>query len=642
MPRFLVTLSLGPVQSLIADARRTRDLWCGSWLLSEAARAAAQKLHARRPGCLIFPCPDDPDEELKPQRAPRETANIANILRAEVTLADRAAVLALCNEAKQAAALRVEQLGEQALRELGCPVRGDVWATQIDNILESFAAWAEITDGNGGHEGAGRRLGAALNARKATRDFRPCRPLTGKPLPKSSLDGARETVLPDWPDDVPARSRLRLSPGEQLDALGVIKRLAGDVEQFTALPRIAADSWVEQLTQSQQQRLRAAYESLVDSGHATPVRGNSGAYAVLPFDGHLLYPSRLDSELTHAPEPARSGTRVRRHRGTDDPRRHGAEARGPAAGRAGSTAVHALEALRRCIAKIARERTDGGQPVGTPVPYAAILKADGDHMGALLSRAGSVEESRHISRALHGFASSVPGIVRAHRGQAVYAGGDDVLALLPLGGATRCARGLAEAFSKSLREVASSMRLADDERPTLSVGIGIGYVIDPLGALRALAERAERHAKEGHAAQSPRNALAIRLRIRSGAELHWRAQWTDTRAFEALARFTEAYRRGELPTRAAYDLRDIGRRLAWLRDSSDETARGMRTAEVERLLDRARRDGGSEGIAPALQTLIRDRALGGDAADGRPLDALADTLIIARWLSARTAGDVGE
>ena len=89
MPRFLVTLSLGPVQSLIADARRTRDLWGGSWLLSEAARAAARALHERHPECLIFPCPDNPDEDLEPQDAPREDANIANVLRAEVALADR-------------------------------------------------------------------------------------------------------------------------------------------------------------------------------------------------------------------------------------------------------------------------------------------------------------------------------------------------------------------------------------------------------------------------------------------------------------------------------------------------------------------------------------------------------------------------
>ena len=236
------------------------------------------------------------------------------------------------------------------------------------------------------------------------------------------------------------------------------------------------------------------------------------------------------------------------------------------------------------------------------------------------------------------------GIVRAHRGHAIYAGGDDVLALLSLERARGCAGALALAFSEHLSGIAERMELHDDERPTLSVGLGIGYVIEPLGALRALADRAEQQAK-GDAALSPRNrrnALAILLRIRSGAELHWRAQWTDKQAFAALERFSDTYRRGELPTRAAYDLRDIGRRLARLPDSDDETARGMRNAEVHRLLDRARRDGGSEAVPRELRTLIRDRAGIADSADGQPLEELADTLIIARWLSARTAGDLGE
>ena len=619
MPRFLVTLSLGPVQSLIADARRTRDLWGGSWLLSEAARAAARALHERHPECLIFPCPDNPDEDLEPQDALREAANIANVLRAEVAVDDADAVSALCNEAKSAAMVRVKELGERSRQRLGRPLREDVWCTQIDDILESFAAWVEITDGNDGYEDAARRLGGVLNARKATRDFQPCRPLTVAGLPKSSLDGARETVLPDWPAEDPARVKLRLSHGEQLDALGVIKRLAGDAEQFTALPRIAADSWIEQLTRGQQQRLHEAYEPLVAAGHATRAHGNGDTYAALPFDGHLLYPSRLEAELTQ-------------------------ERRQPAS-RAGSNGNHALEAFRQCLTEISGERTDTELPVGTPVPYAAILKADGDRMGQLLSRAGSAQASRDISRALQGFASSVRGIVRAHRGHAIYAGGDDVLALLTLERARDCASALALAFSEHLSGIAERMGLDnDDERPTLSVGLGIGYVIEPLGALRALADRAEQQAK-GDTALSPRNrrnALAILLRIRSGAELHWRAQWTDKQAFAALDRFTDAYRRGELPTRAAYDLRGIGRRLARLPDSDDETARGMRNAEVDRLLDRARRGGGSEAIPRELRTLLRDRAGIADTADAQPLEELADTLIIARWLSARTAGDLGE
>ena len=608
MPRFLITLSLGPVQSLIADARRTRDLWCGSWLLSEAARAAARTLHERHPGCLIFPCPDNP-EDLKPQDTPREAANIANILRAEAPLADRTEVLALCDEAKRAAALRVQQLGERARRLLGSQLRDDVWRTQIDDILDSFAAWVEIADGADGYPAAGKRVGAALNARKATRDFQPCGPLAGPGLPKSSLDGARETVLPLWPAEEPARVKLRLSPGEQLDALGVIKRLAGNAEQFTALPRIAADSWIERLASDQQQRLQEVYEPLVRAGHATRVRGNADTYAALPFDGHLLYPSRRENALAHTGEQNAS--------------------------RGGANGLQAIEAFQQCVTEIFRERTERGQPVGSPVPYAAILKADGDRMGRLLSRARSAEESRDISRALHRFASNVHRIVRDHRGHAIYAGGDDVLALLSLEQAQDCARALAEAFSEHLDGIAKRMRLADDECPTLSVGLGIGYVIDPLGALRALADRAEQHAK-GDATQTQRNALAILLKIRSGGELRWRAQWGDARAFEALSRFAAAYRTGELPTRAAYDLRDIDRRLAWLHPGDDETARGMRQAEVERMLDRARSDGGGRNIPRGLRDLIRNRA------DGQPLDELADTLIIARWLAARTASDLGE
>ena len=231
-----------------------------------------------------FPCLDDPDKDLEPQDEPGDGASIANVLRAEVTLANADAVLDLCNEAKSAAIARVKALGEQALQRLEHPIRTEVWRAQIDDILEAFIAWAEIDDD--GYADAGRRLAKALSARKATRDFRPCEPLATPGLPKSSLDGARETVLPELTRER-ARARLALSPGEQLDALGLIKRLAGDAEQFTAWPRIAADSWIEKLAPAQQRRLRTAYEPLVGLGHATPVRGNAGTYAGLAFDGRL-------------------------------------------------------------------------------------------------------------------------------------------------------------------------------------------------------------------------------------------------------------------------------------------------------------------------------------------------------------------
>ena len=641
MARYLVTLSLGPVQSLIGAARRTRDLWSGSWLLSEAARAAARVFHEQHPNCLIFPCPEHPSD-LQPQDLPGG-ANIANVLRAEVELSSDAAARALCRDARAAAEARVKEIGESVRAVIGSwgwRLRDDVWDAQIDDVLEGFAAWSSIP-GAGGYREASQRLRTALAARKATRDFRPCAPLSGRGLPKSSLDGALETVLPAWSVGDRISRKLRLTAGlaggsrggEQLDALGVIKRMGGDPEQFTAWPRIAADTWIEQLTDDALRRLRAVYEPLVDADLATRVRGNDGAYDRLPFDGRLLYAFRLENELARVGRECEQGERPRTH-------------------------VDALCDLRDCLRQIDNEKNAVGTRFGAPIPYAAVLKADGDRMGQLLSMAENADRSRDISRALRGFASGVRRIVREHRGHAVYAGGDDLLALLPLAQAVACSRSLACEFEQVLGDIAADMGLPAGERPTLSVGLGIGHVMEPLSGLRDRAERAEHDAK-GDATTTPRNALAIRLGVRAGAEIGWRAQWIEETAFGALERFTAAYRAGELPSRVAYELRDIVRRLDWVRrldrvPDHSETARGMQAAEVERLLDRARRDGGREAIPDDLRRLIREQTGGGDlaerrdgiwereAAEPRPLAALADTLIVARWLSARTANELGE
>ena len=56
------------------------------------------------------------------------------------------------------------------------------------------------------------------------------------------------------------------------------------------------------------------------------------------------------------------------------------------------------------------------------------------------------------------------------------------------------------------------------------------------------------------------------------------------------------------------------------------------------MLERARTKAGGDGIPQDLKDLIRGQA----GEPGRTLQELADTMIIARWLSARTAGDLGK
>jgi CRISPR-associated protein Cmr2 len=630
MSTYLIALSLGPVQSLIEAARRTRDLWCGSWLLSEASKAAALELHAAQPGSLIFPFTENPAEALRPRDKPGDIANTSNIIRASIDADDPEKISRLCERAKGAAEERIARLCLIGKDKLGdkLPLHEDLWDKQIGDILECYSAWTVIRPGET-YGAASKRLGGLHAARKATRHFRPAatapHDALGYGIPKSSLDAARESVLKlkraerDDPMYRGPMRKLRLAGNEQLDALGVAKRLAGDPEQFTAYARVAADAWVQSLTEEQRQAIRRDYEPLArdDSDLATFVRGNHRTYDSLPVDGELLYRFRLDN------------ARQRRDL-TDSEKRH-------------------LGGLNGTLKAIAEKVDASGTAFAGPVPYGVILKADGDRMGALLSKAVESEHARAISKALSGFADAVPAIVRKYRGHAIYSGGDDVLAMLPLQQSVDAADELRRCFATALNSIADTLGIAPADRPSLSVGLGIGHVMEPLGSLRQRAEGAEKEAK-GNAlgTDETRNALAIRLGIRSGAEYGWRSRWDHPTALPDLKKLKQAFADRALPSRIAYDLRAVADRLKgldkWVAEGESDadkaersrTLAGMRAAETRRVLARARTEAGEKEIAPDLIDMLAERA----ASMG--IGRLADTLIIARWLAARTAADVGD
>ncbi len=630
MPTYLVALSLGPVQSLIEAARRTRDLWCGSWLLSEASKSAALELHKAQEGCLVFPFTDNPAEDLKPRDKPGDMANTSNIIRALIDTDDSEEITRLCERVKGAAEERLARLcliGKDKLGE-ALPFHDQLWDKQIGDILECYSAWTALQHDET-YGDASKRLGGLHAARKATREFRPAAKVPADPLgygiPKSSLDAARESVINLTRSDredaryrVPLR-KLGLTGNEQLDALGIAKRIAGDPEQFTAYSRVAADAWVELLTEDQRQAIRRSYEPLAraESDLATFVRGNAGIYGSLPVDGELLYDFRLENAS------------ARKDLSPDE--------------------VRHLRGLRVTLKSVSERRDPAGNPFGSPVPFAVILKADGDHMGALLGKAKEQEHARAISKTLSAFANSVPVIIRKYRGHAIYSGGDDVLAMLPLQQAIDAADELRLCFAGALNETAETLGIEPAERPSLSVGLGIGHVMEPLGALRQRADSAEKEAK-GNALgpDETRNALAIRLGIRSGAEYGWRSRWDHPTALPDLKMLKQAFTDRALPSRVAYDLRAVAERFNWLpawidearspeeKAGREQTARGMRAAETRRTLERARIEAGAKDVPAHLIDMLADRA----ASMG--IGRLADTLIIARWLAARTAADVGD
>lgn len=598
MTTHLIELALGPVQGFIAAARRSRDLWAGSYLLSGCARAAGKAL-LDGGATLIYPV-----AERVHQISDEENSNLSNVLLASVEC-DSAEAATLARKAQEAARSWLRQQADDALREWKqVGVREDIWARQVADALESFGAWCRV---DSDYRTAYNATKAALGARKNTRNFIPMfepEDSTGAGIPKSSLDGLRESVLPKDGKRFPAK--FGVAAGEQLDALGCIKREIGRSERFTALTRIAADGWLQQLTQKSLEKLRAAYEPLVGD-YATRSEGNAGCYADFPFDAGLLYPERLDVAIRDAQAE-------------------------------GVRALADLSALKRTLGSLWKE-------YGPPCPYAAIVVADGDRMGRFIDKAQTAQQHSAVSRAIAAFADQVPEIARKHRGHSIYNGGEDLMVLFPLAGVVEGSRALADAFNNAMQGVINDLLGAEKEKekknddlPTLRVGAAICHVQEPLGLIRQYGDAAEKFAKGDAGVAGQGNALGIQLYVRAGHVVPWRARFDNKKQdFEALETWVKDYADGKLPGKLAYRIRQ-----AWMDGRNDGLDADIIRIEVERAIKHASERGGETGIDAKVIERLQARAERWKSdSDPTGHGGLIDELILARWLSARSAKDLG-
>lgn len=586
--QYLITLSIGPVQDFIAAARRTRDLWFGSYLLSEISKAAAASFKGTGAE-LIFPSPGT-------DLSPNSHANVGNKL---LLFAATDNPKQLVKEAKQAASACWETLAANAKKKVD--VNEAIWDQQLSDTLEFFATWVLLENPmDYGAEGKGRmRLEVLLNARKNTRDFLP-NPVAGDTIAKSSLDGLRESVLPttikSW-----EKRKLGLSDGEQLDCSGIVKRLGGSIDQFTPLSRLAVDPWLrnpecQSLLSEMGEDFLAIFKNLIatDSGLVSQVQGNGGIYELFPYDGQLLYDFRIQAERDSLVKLS---------------------------GQADTKTLEQIATANKWLDTL--QSTLNASPfkaLPKPTSYVAILVADGDRMGVLLNDMSNIEDHRNISTKLSEFASQAPKTIRNHRGHCVYAGGDDVLALLPLDKAIECARQLAIDFSRILAEVEN---IGDLNIPTLSVGLGISHFLTPMSQQLALARRAEQLAKSNHKPEGEsKNALAILLQPRSGAEIRFRERWNNAMPpAEILGKWIKAYNEDLLPRRFGYQLRELALALEWCDGQS--AYQSFIEQETSRILQRKRNRDGS-WVDDDLISLICERA--GQIG----LKRLADELVLTR------------
>jgi CRISPR-associated protein Cmr2 len=174
-----------------------------------------------------------------------------------------------------------------------------------------------------------------------------------------------------------------------------------------------------------------------------------------------------------------------------------------------------------------------------------VLHADGDSIGDLLK---GMDQDRHIdfSRQLaQEFAEKVGDVVKSKLGDLVFAGGDDVLALLPLDRALEGAKAVQECFNSAMSPWAARNGMA--RTPTISIGLAVVHITENLqGAIELSAEMEE----EAKAINKDKNAFAICIRTRGGQDRRFACKWdgvNGSSAFSELLDITSEMRKTTVP-----------------------------------------------------------------------------------------------
>ncbi len=492
----MLLFQLGPVQDFIAQARSTRDLWSGSFMLSWLMANALWEvvthggLHDED---VVFPSlKDNPLMlALRDREAPvtSELALIPNLPNRFLVLVPKDTAADLAGVAARTIRDELESMGSavwQWLLKNGVESSyKDRWDTQIaafPQMTWAYTAWSADEPWRDAYE----RVNASLAARRNTRDFAQWDPVSTEATVKDSLSGKEECI-----GDEKFWAGLRQNPlfakarGHSYGTMNLIKRLWMHVEN-------------------------------------------------VDVDYDINY---LADKLNFKEKEIWRALRI------------------------------------KDLPSIAKDNKTGS--------YVALLAMDGDKMGSIL--AGSESSDAHgpqyhtkVSERLSAYAlDNVPGLVRGQfKGHLIYAGGDDVLAILPADQAIACARALRDAFKARGQEFGFEA----------SCGIAVGHQNAPLQMLVKEAQRAEQRAKQDYG----RAALSISLYKRSGEIIEWGCKW-ESGALDLMAKITELTEAEKLSGRFPYALAALLRPYA-LDDEKDaarlETMRPVVEADVRHVLSR--------------------------------------------------------
>ena len=496
-----IDVSIGPVQGFVAQSRRTRDLWGSSYLLSFLS-AHAMFGAWQAGGRIVQPLVDeDPLYGWVAGRRdgdPPRIGSVPNHFEAE-TAEDARRVAVAAGDALDAAWKRVCDAVWMRFVEPCCPAgaRTDgIWERQVRGFWE--VVWTA---------GDSTSRGVLLARRKHWRSHRtPDEPgdkctvmhdlqeLSGHV--RSLSGGGRRQ------DDFWARMRDLLGPleirdKERLCAIALVKRVFPKVSKealgwtvdsahWPSTVYVGAVPWIRDVKTVAPRQARE-YAERVQRVIRNVLTERRSPFKDLhdPAAGDF---SALDANFFH-----RSFLKDERLCPLAD-----------------SVPVDRT-ALEQALKQVYCAKDATGRSPGPPPAFYALLLADGDHLGKLVGELGG----QRIGRALSAFTGDVPALVREHDGVVVYAGGDDVLAMLSVPRAIACASALSDRYRAVFADQTES-------EATLSAAVVFAPVRHPLGAVVAAARRLlDDVAKDANG----RDSLAAAVMKNSGTHCQWATTW---------------------------------------------------------------------------------------------------------------------
>ena len=493
--------TLGPVQGFVAQARRTRDFWAGSFILSWLSAVAIKSVTIQG-GSILFPKADDDFLawlEGNPQGKKPVQGSVPNRFKAKV---DGDFKPSQVSENVQTAWWALaEVIYENDLQSHVDTKKHkntrDIWEQQIKHFWEiSWAITDDVEDS------------ALLDQRKNWRNHLPpaehgvkcmmmdgLQELSGIPAPNSK---AMDVFWIPLREQGKHGMKTDLREQEHLCAVAFVKRRF--VRYFSELKQpmsdhtwilkgwqlkpgapsvtyMAAVHWLEKaLAQTDIEQLQAFHdvaEKLTDEHPEWDIQikcieESSGDKNWKTLDGNMYFRSVLENDNQYDQAKAR-------------------------------LVINALVALTKS-AKL--------KPA---TPFYAILMMDGDSLGKQMS---DKHKQPVITEGLQQFTKQVPIIVQDHDGFLIYAGGDDVLVILPLEDAMPCAVALKQYYDGCFTQ--------DSVNTSLSGAIEYAHIKMPLTrVLKDAHDLLDNVAKDG----CGRDAIAVRVWKPGGNVIEWAQPW---------------------------------------------------------------------------------------------------------------------